>query len=110
MYLFKAISDMSLPIFQTPDRILSQLQTQWNAQISPVIEQPLVRGHLINNITLISGTNVIDHRLSRKLQGYIVVLKSANVTIYDNQSTNPMPDKTLILVASGPATISAWVF
>ncbi len=99
-----------LPSFNTSDRILAMLQDQWASQINPVLANPLVQGRLISNISLVTGSNTINTLLGRKLQGYIVVMKSANVTIYDTQATNPMPDKTLQLVASGPAAISLWCF
>ena len=101
---------MSLPIFLTQDRILSQMQTQWASQLDQVLSCPIVNGRLLENVTLTTGSNTINHKLSRKLVGYIVCLKSANVTIYDTQSTNTMTDKTLQLTASGPAVITLWVF
>lgn len=83
---------------------------RWAASLNPVLSNPLVDGNLLQGVVLASGNNVINHGLGRKLQGYIVVLKSANVTIYDTQSTNPHPELTLILVASGAATISVYCF
>jgi hypothetical protein len=53
---------------------------------------------------------VINHKLAQKLQGWIVVLNSTSATFYDSQSTNPSPDKTLILNASAPTTVSILVF
>lgn len=101
---------MSLPSFNTSDRILSMMQSQWATQLDPVLANPLVQGRLITNVSLTTGTNTINTLLSRKLQGYIVVLKSADVTIYDLQSVNPSPERTLQLVASGPAIVTLWVF
>lgn len=83
---------------------------KWAATLNPVIGNPLVNGLVLSNIPLVSGTNVINHKLGRNLQGYIVILKSANVDIYDSQQTNQMPDLTLRLISSGTATISLYVF
>lgn len=85
-------------------------QPLWASQINPVLANPLVQGQLLSNISVSSGANVINHKLGRKLQGYIVVLNSAAVTYYDSQSTNQTPDLTLILNASGSAVISLYVF
>ena len=101
---------MALPQFNTKDRILAMLQSQWASSIDPVITNPLVQGQLLPNITVATGSNTIDHKLSRKLQGYMVVMQSAPATFYDTQATNPMPAQTLQLVSSGPAVISLWVF
>ncbi len=83
---------------------------KWAATLNPIVANPLVSGLLLQNIKLVSGDNVVNHKLGAKLQGYIVVLNSAAVTFYDKQSVNPMPDLTLVLNASGATTVSLYVF
>lgn len=85
-------------------------RTKWSSQINPVIANPLTNGNLLTSIKVVSGKNTINHGLGRKLQGYIVVMNNAATTFYDSQSANQMPDLTLILNASGAATISIYVF
>lgn len=101
---------MSLPQFQDNNRNFQLLQTQWASQLDPVIANPLVQGRLIKDVALITGSTTINHRLGRKLQGYMVVLQSASASIYDSQATNTMSDKTLVLVSDTPVTVSLWVF
>lgn len=101
---------MSLPILQSDSRVLNQMQTQWASELNPVLSNPLVSGRQIQSVSLATGANTVNHLLSRKLQGYIVTTKSADVTIYDSQLTNSMPDKTLVLVSTGPVVISLWVY
>lgn len=100
----------NLPQFQSDDRNFQMMQTQWGTILNPVVSSPIVQGRLLTGVSLVTGSNTINTLLGRKLQGYIVVLQSANITVYDTQSTNPMPEKTLVLVASGPATVSLWCF
>lgn len=83
---------------------------KWAATLNPVVANPLVQGVLLSGIPVVTGTNVINHKLGRKLQGYVVVLNSAAVTFYDSQAINQHPSLTLILNASGAATISLYVF
>ncbi len=83
---------------------------KWAASLNPLLANPLMGGRLLEGIVLTTGVNNISHGLQRKLRGYFVVLKSANVTIYDSQATNQMPDLTLILNASGAATVTLYVF
>ncbi len=83
---------------------------RWASTLNPVLSNPLVSGNLLQNIMVYSGANTINHGLSDRLQGYIVVMNNAAVTFYDSQKTNPRPDLTLILNASGAATISLYVF
>lgn len=84
--------------------------SKWSASLNPLLANPLMAGRMINTVVLTTGINVVNHGLQRKLRGYILVLKSANITIYDSQLTNQTPDLTLILNASAPATISLYVF
>jgi hypothetical protein len=83
---------------------------KWAATLNPVLANPLLNGQILDKIVVRSGMNAINHGLQRNLQGYFIVLNSANVTFYDSQLLNQRPDLTLILNASGPATISLYVF
>lgn len=83
---------------------------KWAASLNPLLSNPLVNGNMLENISVTSGNNIINHGLGRKLQGYFVIMNSANVTFFDRQSTNTYPELTLILVPSGSATISLYVF
>jgi hypothetical protein len=83
---------------------------RWAATLNPVLANPLVNGNILSNIALTSGANTINHGLGRPLQGYIVILNSANVTFYDSQATNQKPQLMLILNASGATTVSLYVF
>lgn len=83
---------------------------KWAATINPVISNPIVAGNLLRGVVLVSGDNTINHGLGEKLQGYTVVMNSAAVTFYDKQASNPRPQLTLILNASGATTVSLYVF
>lgn len=84
--------------------------TKWSSQLNPVLANPILQGQLLPELVVKSGNNTINHGLGRALVGYIVVGNSAAVTFYDKQATNQRPDLTLILVASGAATINIYVF
>jgi hypothetical protein len=102
---------MALPIFQTADRILSMMQTQWSSMLNPVINNPLNQSILLKNVALVAGPNTVAHRLGRELQGWIpVTIPGAAPTLYDLQATNPNPDKTLIVVSDMAITLNLVVF
>lgn len=89
---------------------LPKMQTTWASAIDPVINNPIINGLILQNISLTTGTNVINHKLGRKLQGWYITRVRSSVTIYDTQDSNQTPELTLILVASAPATINLAVF
>lgn len=71
----------------------------------------ILDGVLLEDVSVPTGSDVvIPHKLNRKLVGYIVVRNSAEATIWDKQSDNTLPGKTLILKSSADTTISMWVF
>ena len=86
------------------------MQTRWSQELNPLLANPFVNGQILSGIVVKSGFNTINHGLGQKLQGYFVILNNSAVTFYDNQAKNQMPDLTLILNSSGPATISLYVF
>lgn len=89
---------------------LPDLLTKWSAQLNPLLASPIATPVLLSNVALLSGTNVINHTLGAKLQGYIVVMNSTSATFFDSQQTNPTPALTLILNSSAKTTVSLLVF
>jgi len=89
---------------------LDLMQNQWASQINPVIDNPLSKPIFLKNVLLTTGTNTINHKLGRPLQGWFTTRVRASVTIYDQQDTNQTPGLTLVLVASAPASVDLGVF
>lgn len=101
---------MALPKFPTQDQASGLLQTTWASMLDPVLKNPITQGVLLQSVVLASGTNVINHRLGRKLVGWVPIRLRASATIYDTQDTNQHPDLTLQLTASAAATVDIYVF
>jgi len=93
----------TLPQRLTP----TQMAQQWASQLNPILKSPTNNSSLLTNIPIITGTNVINHKLGRQMQGWIVTDINAAITLY---RTAPLNDLTLTLTASGPAVISLEVF
>lgn len=100
----------TLPIYYTSDRNLSLLQTNWSSSLNPILNNPLVSGQLLTGISLGSGTTIVNHRLGRKLQGWITVGIDGAAQIYDNQASNQSPQLTLSLTSDAAVIVSLWVF
>lgn len=102
---------MALTIFNTQDKDLHLLQTSWSSQLNPLLSFALNNGLLLKNVVLSTGSNTINHKLGRNLQGWFVTrMRNAFVQIYDTQDSNQMQDKTLTLNSSGSCTIDLIVF
>lgn len=100
----------SLPQFQDGANAFQMMQNRWASILDPVIDNPVNKATLLPGIKLLAGSNTVNHLLSRKLQGWTIVRINAPSTVYDAQDGNASPEKTLILVASAPCTVTLSVF
>lgn len=86
---------------------LPLMQTTWASQLDPVVNFPANQGILIKNQPLISGVTVINHKLQRTQQGWIIIDQDAQARIYRSQPFNTL---TLTLTSDAATNISLWVF
>lgn len=98
---------MNLPLFQSDDKNFSLMQSQWRAVLNPIIAIPMLQGLQLNDIVLNAGVNVINTRLSRKQQGWLITDIDASSQLFRSA---PFNSQTLTLTASSPCTVSLWVY
>src|SRR5271169_771999 len=100
---------MALPKFQTTDRSLSLLQTNWASSLDPVLSNPLIQGLALKNVSLVPGANTFNHLLARKQQGYFITDQQGIADIY-HPATSPFNSQTLTLVCNANVLVSLWVY
>ena len=96
-----------LPLIKDNNQALMLVQTQWKAQLDPVLASPITAPLVIANIFLASGTTVVNHKLGRKMQGWI--LTDINGAAQVHRSA-PLNDKTLTLTSNAAVTCNILVF
>lgn len=101
---------MSLPSFNTKIQELSLMQSAWASLLDPILDQELSKASLLKNVSLAPGSNTINHKLGRKLQGWIITRQRASGAFYDLQESNQMPDLTLVLNSSATVVVDILVF
>lgn len=101
---------MSLPIFKSDSQEMTLMQTQWAQQLNGLLSNPLSNGMLLKEISLSTGNNAVNHKLGRKLQGWVLTRQRALAQIYDAQDTNSMPQLTLSLISDVPTVVDIYVF
>lgn len=101
---------MSLPIFIVDNKNMSMMQTTWASQLNPLLSNPLSNGLVLQNLQLITGSNVVNHLLGRKLQGWVIIRQRGPATFYDTQDGNTMPNLTLYLTSSAAVSVDLYVF
>jgi len=86
-------------------------QNKWASILNPLLKNPASNPSILQNISLASGANSINHKLGQPLQGwYIVRMQDAFAEIYDTQNSNQTPQLTLNLNASAPVVVDIAVF
>lgn len=85
----------------------TQAQDRWATIINPVLDNPNSNGLLLSNVTLKSGTNIINHTLGRQQQGWYVTDINSAAQIY---RSTPLNSLTLTLFSSAPCVVGLWVF
>lgn len=98
---------MSLPSFQTDDLALSLMQTRWATELNPLLANPVLLGNNLTNIALKIGTTAINHKLGRKMQGWILTDVDGAASIYRSVGFN---DLTLTLISNAAVTVNIYVF
>jgi hypothetical protein len=83
------------------------MQTKWKTALVPILRKPLNGMVILPGLALASGVNVINHKLGRMPQGWVVLDTNAAQTVYRSA---PFNDLTLSLTASGAVTITLGVF
>lgn len=114
---------MALPIIKNENQDFQLMQSKWSSELNPLLANPMSVGHLLSSVPLVSGSNVVNHGLGSKLQGWMTVrrrqwLSSGTPTVYDVsdiQDSNGMPGLTLTLYCtqgtlSNPVLIDLWVY
>lgn len=98
-----------LPRYQFALQTLQLLQSTWTTILNPFLANPSNNSSILTGVVLQSGTNVIDHLLGQKMQGWEIADLGAPVTIYRPASA-PFNAITLTLVSSGLAIVNIRVY
>jgi len=86
------------------------MQTKWAAILNVLLGNPSLDSVILEDISLKSGANVINHTLGRALQGWRIIRINGAATIYDQQKQNQTPDLTLVVVSNIAVVVSLEVF
>lgn len=101
---------MALPIFHTDNLDFTIMQNNWSKQLNPLLANPCNQSIILKSVSLASGSNVVNHLLGKKLQGWKIIRQRASASIYDTQDSNQSPQLTLLLTSSAPVVVDLEVF
>lgn len=95
----------------TDDKDINKLQENLSQFFVSIENNPIIDGTLFKEVVLTSGqANLIEHKLSRKPLGWVVIRKRGQSDIWDLQDSNSLPSRTLDLRCSSTVTVDLWIF
>lgn len=100
----------SLKKIRTSDADLKNVQDSIELVLDQIIRKGILDGILIEDVSLVSGSNIVDHTLDRAPKGFIIVSRNANQQVWNGTSTKVIPKRNINLVTSGAVTVSLWFF
>jgi hypothetical protein len=96
---------MAVPLSTNLDWKLAN--SKWASTLNPFIANPVNNAQIIQDVTLQSGSNILNHSLGRTLQGWFIVDIQGVASIYRSA---PFNSQTLTLTSSAKVTCSIGVF
>ena len=94
----------------SPNEEVTRLQSHIKTTLNPLLELPISDGVLLTDLSIATSDTVIDHKLGRQYEGFIITRLKSNSVIFESSSTNDTPDRTIILEASATATADIYFF
>lgn len=94
----------------TDNTDLNKVQDNLIRTLNPVFNTPILNGSILQNVALVAGSNIVNHKLGRDLLGWKIVRQRAAANIYDNQDNNLTPSKNLLLISDAPVIVDIYVF
>lgn len=92
-------------------RVINSLQQAIDESLSPMVAKFQNDSTILSGVELEVGkTNVIAHKLGRKLSGWQIIRLRGAATVWDSQDSNGSPSLTLYLHTSDPVTVDLLVF
>ncbi len=83
------------------------ITTRWKVLIDPLLANPLNNASILVGVQLAIGATVINHKLGRPMQGWMILDIDGAATVYRSA---PMNHLTLTLTSDAAVTITLGVF
>lgn len=100
------LSEGSTTTRQSLIRVINALTTNLQQIFTALTKQVQLNSVVLQNISLVVGTNNVPHTLGRTLTGWKIVRQNGLALIFDRQDTNPNPNNYLVLQSDAAVVVS----
>ena len=94
------------------DRQVQEMNNNVSRTFNSIYGNPLLGTlNIVNNITFVSGVaQTVNHKLGKRVTGFIVTNSNAPVNVYQPTGPNPSATTSIILESNANATVSILFF
>lgn len=97
-----------VPSLYVQNEDLKRVQENLVNKMNEILDNPLISGIRIAQVSLSSGSNRVPHGLGRPYVGVLITKRSTGAVIYDETPSEP---RTFVqLNSSGSCVVDLWVF
>ena len=89
---------------------VTRLQSHLKTVLNPLLELPISDGVLSKDLTVNTTDTLIEHKLGRKPEGFLITRLKSNSVIYESATANDEAARLIILIASAAATADIYFF
>jgi len=94
----------------SPNEEVTRLQSHIKTTLNPLLELPISDGVLIKNLSIATSDTIVEHKLAREYEGFIITRLKSNSVIYESDTANTFKDRKIILKASATATADIYFY
>ncbi len=94
---------------QTTDQDLNRVQANIKLFAEALVNNPLLRGHLIRDVYVNTLPTPVEHKLGRNITGWIVTDRDQTSKV-QRVMYDTLPGTYLYLSGETPVTLDLWVF
>lgn len=96
--------------FYSKNEEMNKLMNNLDIALAPIINNSFLDFSLVKDISLAIGDNLVDHKLNRTPNGWVVVRKRGAGNFYDKQDTNTTPTKNYIINSDTAVVVDIYFF
>jgi hypothetical protein len=89
---------------------VTRLQSHLKQTLAPLLDLPIQDGVLIQDISIETTDTLVQHKLGRNYEGWIVTRLKDNAVIYESTTSNANTDIHIILKGSAACTADLYFF
>ncbi len=86
----------------SPNEEVTRLQSHIKTTLNPLLELPISDGVLIKDLSIATSDTLVEHKLGRDYEGFIITRLKTNSVIFESDTANDFKDLRLFSKPAPP--------